>query len=96
MHGNQAIRAVADQQEREFAEVARDSGAEVVCGSSLKMALDRDWDQPQEKEEALALVLHMLHTVEAWVQTLQQEEAELAQSAHATCEVGRRARCAGR
>jgi transposase len=73
------IRAVADQQERELAEVARDSGAELVCGSSLKMALDRDWDQPQEKEEALALVLHMLHTVEAWVQTLQQEEAELAQ-----------------
>jgi hypothetical protein len=74
-----AIRAVADQQERELAEVARDSGAELVCGSSLKMALDRDWDQQREKEEALALVLHMLHTVEAWVQTLQQEEAELAQ-----------------
>jgi hypothetical protein len=74
-----AISAVADQQERELAEVARDSGAELVCGSSLKMALDLDWDQQQKKEEALALVLHMLHTVEAWVQTLQQEEAELAQ-----------------
>jgi hypothetical protein len=73
------MRVVAGQQEREWAEVASEAGAELVCGSSLKMALDRDWDQQQEKEEALALVLHMLHTVEAWVQTLQQEEAELAQ-----------------
>src|SRR5260221_8319150 len=74
-----AIRAVADQQERELAEVASEAGAELVCGSSLKMALDRDWDQQREKEEALALVLQTLRIVEAWVQTLQQEEAELAQ-----------------
>ena len=74
-----AIRAVADQQERDLAEVASEVGAELVCGSSLKMALDRDWDQQREKEEALALVLQTLRIVEAWVQTLQQEEAELAQ-----------------
>ncbi len=73
------MQVVADQQGRELMEVASEAGAALVCGSSLKMALDRDWDQQQEKEEALALVLHMLRTVEAWVQTLQQEEAELAQ-----------------
>src|SRR5256884_6903898 len=44
------IHVVADQQERELAEVARDSGAELVCGSSLKAALDRDWDQQIEKD----------------------------------------------
>src|SRR5437899_3908692 len=51
-----AIRAVADQQERELAEVASEAGAEVVCGSSVKMALDRDWDQQRVEEEALAVV----------------------------------------
>jgi hypothetical protein len=30
----------------------------LVCGSSLKAALDRDWDQQVQKDEALALV-HM-------------------------------------
>jgi len=33
-------------------EVAQEAGAELVCGSSLKAALDRDWDQPQQKDEA--------------------------------------------
>ncbi len=45
------------------AEVAQEAGAELVCGSSLKAALDRDWDQPQQKDEALALVLQVLRTV---------------------------------
>ncbi|HEY6410149.1 MAG TPA: transposase, partial [Ktedonobacteraceae bacterium] len=39
------MRVVADQQERTLAEVAQEAGAELVCGSSLKAALDRDWDQ---------------------------------------------------
>ena len=64
---------------RELAEVAKEAGAELVCGTSLKAALDRDWDQLGQREEALGLVLKVLQTVESWVQTLQQEEAELAQ-----------------
>ena len=52
----------------------------MICGSSLKAALDRDWDQQLQKEEALALVLNVLQAVETWVQTLQQEDAQLAQS----------------
>ncbi len=68
------IRVVADQQERELADVASEAGAELVCGSSLKTVLDRDWDQQQEKDEALALVLQVLHTVEAWVQQLADQE----------------------
>ncbi|GHO77955.1 hypothetical protein KSD_57260 [Ktedonobacter sp. SOSP1-85] len=43
-------------------------------------ALDRDWDQQIQKDEALALVLNVLQAVETWVQTLQQEDAQLAQS----------------
>ena len=73
------MRVVADQQGRTVAEVAQEAGAELVCGESLKAALDRDWDQQVQKDEALTLVLQTLQMVETWVQTLQQDEAELAQ-----------------
>src|SRR5260370_1894995 len=45
-----------------------------MCGTSLKAALDGDWDQKIQKDEALALVLQVLHTVDAWVKTLTDEE----------------------
>src|SRR5438874_11303650 len=54
------LRLVADQQKRELVEVAQEAGAELVCGSSLKAALDRDWDQQVQKDEALSLVLQLL------------------------------------
>jgi Transposase DDE domain/Transposase domain (DUF772) len=68
------MQVVADQQERELNEVGKEAGAEVVCGTSLKAALDRDWDQQRQKDEALTLVLQMLHTVDAWVQQLSNPE----------------------
>jgi transposase len=68
------MRVVANQQGRKLAEVASEAGAELVCESSLKAALDRDWDQQVQKDEALELVLQMLQTVDAWVKTLTDEE----------------------
>ncbi|GHO61822.1 hypothetical protein KSC_007140 [Ktedonobacter sp. SOSP1-52] len=44
----------------------------------FKAALDRDWDQQREREEALDLVLQVLQVVETWAQTLPQEEKNLA------------------
>jgi hypothetical protein len=73
------MRVVADQQGRELVEVANEAGAAVVCETSLKAALDQDWDQIGQRVEALKLVLKVLQAVETWVQTLQQEEAYLAQ-----------------
>jgi hypothetical protein len=73
------LRVVADQQGRELVEVAKEAGGELVCATSLKAALDRDWDQQSAREEALDLVLQVLRAVETWVQTLPQEEADLAQ-----------------
>jgi hypothetical protein len=70
---------VADQQGREVVEVAKEVGAELMCDTSLKTTLDRDWDQQVQKDEALGLVLQMLQAVEIWVQTLQQEDMEVAQ-----------------
>ncbi|MBO0783574.1 MAG: transposase [Ktedonobacteraceae bacterium] len=74
------LRLVADQQERELVEVGQEAGAELVCGSSLKAALGCDWNQQNQKDEALALILNGLQAGETWVQTLQQEDAQLAQS----------------
>src|SRR6266849_7276361 len=74
-----AMRLVADQRGEELVEVGNEAGAEMVCGSSLKAVLDCDWDQVGQREKALGLVLNALQAVEAWVQTLQQDEIELAQ-----------------
>src|SRR5438552_1825097 len=73
------MRVVADHQGRELVEVAKEAGAEVVCDTSLEAALDRDWDQVGEREEALGLVLKVLQAVQSWVQTLAPHQSELAQ-----------------
>ena len=51
----------------------------MVCGTSLKAVLDRDWDQVGQREEALGLVLKVLQAVETWVQSLQEDEAQRAE-----------------
>ena len=53
---NKVMRVVADQQGRELVEVAKEAGAEMVCATSLKAALDRDWDQVSSREEALGVL----------------------------------------
>src|SRR5579875_573580 len=40
-----ALRLVTSQRGETVADVGHEAGAEVVCGSSLKAVLDRDWDQ---------------------------------------------------
>src|SRR6266480_3956482 len=71
------LRVVADQQGRELVEVGQEAGAELACETSLKAALDRDWDQPGQREEALSLVLTVLQAVESWVQTDEKGKASL-------------------
>jgi Transposase domain (DUF772) len=73
------MRLVAEKPRRELVDVAKEAGAELVSGTSLKASLDRDWDQPPQKDEALVLVLQVLQNVETWVQSLQQDEREVAQ-----------------
>ena len=85
---------VAEKPRRELTNVAKEAGAELVSGTSLKAALDRDWDQQLEKDQALTLVLEVLQKVETWVQGLQQEEMEVAQPSLEIAEPGQSARCA--
>src|SRR5216683_3338810 len=47
--------------------VAAQAGVPQLAASSLKAALDRDWDAPAARDEALAEVLGLLDRVEAFV-----------------------------
>lgn len=44
-----ALGVIAGQQGRALAAVAQEAGAELVAGSSLKAALDLDWDNPEAR-----------------------------------------------
>jgi hypothetical protein len=56
----EALRLVARQRGEAVADAGREAEAELVCGPSLKAALDRDWDQVEQQEEALELVVQVL------------------------------------
>jgi hypothetical protein len=65
-----ALGLIARQQQRELAAVATEAGAEIVAGTSLKAALDLDWDDPLAKAQALTTILQVLDEVESWGQQL--------------------------
>jgi transposase len=62
-----ALGVIARQQGRGLAAVATEAGAPLVAGSSLKAALDLDWDDPAAQAEALGRVLGSLEAVERWL-----------------------------
>jgi transposase len=62
-----ALGVLARQQGRGLAEIAADAGAPGLAASSLKAALDLDWDDPAARAAALARVLAALEAVEAYV-----------------------------
>src|SRR5215469_5033669 len=84
-----ALCPVAKSRGETVADVGHETGAEIVCGPSLKAVLDRDWDRVELREEALELVLQVLQAVESWAQTLEHEERGLAQPALETATVVR-------
>lgn len=84
-----ALSVIAHQQERELAAVATAAGAEKVTGSSLKAALDLDWDDPVAKSQALETILQALDEVESWVQQLPDLNNTIATEVQDTLAVGR-------
>jgi hypothetical protein len=68
-----ALGVLARQQGRGLADVATEAGAPILGGSSLKAALDLDWDDPAERPRALVAVLDALGAVERYL-----DEAEAA------------------
>ena len=62
-----AIEIIAREQKQDLSAIASQAGADIVAGSSLKATLDLDWDDPQQKTQALTTILQTLNTVESWV-----------------------------
>jgi transposase len=73
-----ALSVIARQQGRGLTEVAAEANADLLAGSSLKAALDRDWDDPAEREKALEVVLAVLTAVERWLETQPEGREEPA------------------
>lgn len=63
-----ALGVIARQQGRGLADLAAEAGTPLVAGSSLKAALDLDWDDPAAHDHALALVLDSLDQFAAWLE----------------------------
>jgi len=62
-----ALSVIAGQQGRGLAAVAEEAGAALLGGSSLKAALDLNWDEPVACAQALTIILTTLETVETYV-----------------------------
>lgn len=73
-----ALSVIARQQGRGLTEVASQTGAEIVVGSSLKAALDLNWDEPSQRNVALGMVVSVLESVESSLESL-GESAQLPQ-----------------
>ena len=58
--------------------VAAQAGAPELAASSLKAALDADWDDPAARDQALAQILGLLDQVEAFIAGQAGDEAAAA------------------
>lgn len=77
-----SLEIIAKNMQQETGAVAVQAGAEIVAASSLKKALDLDWDDPRAREQALSTILQALERVESFVESqsdLTSTTAEAAQ-----------------
>ena len=74
----QVVGVLARQQGRELAVVAQELGVGVVAGSSVKAALDLNWDEPAARDQGLAVLLGALTTLATHLgeRTVPSAEAE--------------------
>jgi hypothetical protein len=68
-------------------EIAQEAGVQIITGSSLKAALDVDWDNAQERTLALEKVLCALTAVECWLS--QHNQLAIPTSVKHTLQVAR-------
>ena len=78
---------IAVQQGRGLAEIAHELGTSIVSSSRLKTALDLNWDDQRERQNALSIILNSLNSVEEWMQS--QSESDEFEVAQATLVVAR-------
>jgi DDE family transposase/transposase-like protein DUF772 len=64
-----ALGVIARKPRRELTDLAKEAQASVVAGSSLKAALDCNWEEPEQRMQALGVVLETLTAVEQWLES---------------------------
>jgi hypothetical protein len=62
-----ALEVIDQNYPQDLTTVAATVGADLVRGTSLKAALDLDWDDPEARNVALSTILQALNSVESWV-----------------------------
>ncbi len=62
-----ALSLIARQQGTDLEKIAAQAGSQIVATSSLKAALERNWDDQAQRTEALVTILETLNQVESWV-----------------------------
>lgn len=82
-----ALSLIAAQVGENLEFIAQQAGAEIVTGSSLKAALDRDWDDPEAKKEALGTILQTLTQVESWINKEKLETEEVQENLEAARQI---------
>ena len=63
----EVIRTVAKRLELSFDEAATRTGVPLLTGTSLKAALDVDWDDPSQKKAALEILLSQVRSLESFL-----------------------------
>jgi Transposase DDE domain len=62
-----ALQVIAQNSQLSLTNVATSAGADIITETSLKAALDLDWDDPEARKVALSTILQALNSVESWV-----------------------------
>ena len=70
-----AVRLMASTQGGSLENVASVVGAQMVFGSSLKAALDLDWDDPEQRSQALETLLNTFDTVEDLIEKKKKSDS---------------------
>ncbi len=64
-----SLEIIAKNTQQDLGASAAQAGASIVAASSLKRALDLDWDDPTAREQALNTILQALNQAENWVES---------------------------
>lgn len=70
-----ALGVIARQQGRELRAIALEMKAELVADSSLKAALDLNWENPEERNLALGMVLEVLSQMETHLEQMPESKS---------------------
>lgn len=65
---SKALGVIARQEGWDLTVAAHEVGVDLLAGSSLKAALDLNWDEPAERKRALGLVLSALSALDDWIE----------------------------